>query len=114
MTVQTTVTSQAQLAVAGQVDSSFTPLNIISRIAAVAVSPGLVACVTSGASTIRHLAAAAADPDAFKTNLASSASAQTISGAGLNGVVGTAIMRQARAEMTAAPMRRSHSWRARL
>jgi hypothetical protein len=96
MTVQTTVATQAQLAVAGQVDSSFTPLNIISRIAAVAVTPGLVACVTSGASTIRHLAADAADPDAFKTNLASSASPQTISGAGLNGVVGTGLLRQAR------------------
>jgi hypothetical protein len=96
MSVQSSVSTQAQLAVAGQVDSSFTPLNIVSRIAATAVSPGLLACFTAGASTIRHLAADAADVDAFKTNLASSASAQTISGAGLNGVVGTGIMRQAR------------------
>lgn len=97
MTVQTTVTTQAQLAVAGQVDSSFTPLNILSRIAAVAVSPGLVAGFTFGANTIRHLAPdSAALPTAFVASLASSASAQTISGAGLNGAIGAGIMRQAR------------------
>ena len=96
MTVQTSVLTAAQRAVPGQVDSSFTPLNIVSRIAAASVSPGLVALFGSGADTIRHLAADAADVDAFKTNIASSASAQTISGASLNGVVGASAMRQAR------------------
>lgn len=96
MTVQTSVLAIAQRAVAGQVDSSFTPLNIVSRIASATVSPGLLACFGAGADTIRHLAADAADVDAFKTNLASSASPQTITGAGLNGVVGASAMRQAR------------------
>lgn len=96
MPVQTAVTTTAQAAVAGQVDTSFSPLDIISRVSAAALTPGLLACFTAALSTIRHLAPDAADVDAFIATLASTAGVQTISGAGLDGAIGAAQMRQAR------------------
>jgi hypothetical protein len=68
----------------------------VPRIVAAALTVGLMACYTAGADTVRHLAADSADVDAFVTNIASSASIQTLSGASLNGAVGALIMRQAR------------------
>jgi len=97
MVVQSTYSLQPQAAVAGQIDQTFEARNIISRVAAVAVVVGLMACYSAGASTVRPLSADAADVDAFlATGGASSASVQTISGASLNGATGTATMRQAR------------------
>jgi hypothetical protein len=96
MPVQSTVTTQAQVAVAGQMDS---PCVLLApRIAAAALTVGLVACLTSGADTIRHLEAPAADPDAFATAavVISSASPQTVAAASFDGAVGATIMRQAR------------------
>jgi len=95
--VQTTYGLNAQIAVAGQIDSTFESRNIISRVAAVALVVGLMACYTAGASTVRHLSAPAASPTAFlATGGASSGSLQTISGAALNGATGTGTLRQAR------------------
>ena len=94
--VQTTMSSTPGNAPAGTIDSS-TYATVKSRMAAAILAAGLLACFTSGASTARHLEAAAADVDAFlATGGASSASVQTISGAALNGATGTATLRQAR------------------
>ncbi len=94
--VQTTMSSTPGNAPAGTIDSS-TYATVKSRMAAAILAAGLLACFTSGASTARHLEAAAADVDAFlATGGASSASIQTISGAALNGATGTATLRQAR------------------
>lgn len=94
MPVQTTVITQAQLAVAGQIDSPAP--HIITRMPAAALTVGLVACFASAADTVRHLERPASDADAFIATIASSASPQTISGAGLDGAVGDDIMRHAR------------------
>jgi len=97
MVVQSTYSLLPQLAVPGQVDQNFEARNIISRIAAVALTTGLLACFTSGASTVRHLAPVASSPTAFvATGGASAATPQTISGAALNGATGTGTLRQAR------------------
>jgi len=94
--VQTSTSSTPGNAPAGTIDSS-TYATVKSRMAAAILVVGLLAGFTSGASTVRHLEADAADPDAFlATGGASAATAQTISGASLNGATGTATLRQAR------------------
>ena len=98
MPVQTSYDLQGQLGVVGQIDTTFEAREVISRVVAVALSMGLLACLTSGASTVRHLAPTASSATAFlASGGASSASPQTISGAALNGAVGTSTLRQARA-----------------
>jgi len=98
MPVQSSVSTAAQTAVAGQIDTSFSPLEVLSRVSAAALTTGLAAMFTAGASTVRHLAFDAADADAFATAsvIISSASNQTIAAASFDGVVGSTIMRQAR------------------
>lgn len=97
MVAQSTYGTNSQLAVAGQIDQAFESRNVISRVAAIALVTGLLACFSSGASTVRHLAPVASSPTAFlATGGASSASNQTISGAALNGATGTGTLRQAR------------------
>ncbi len=96
MAIQSSVTTQAQLAVAGQMDS---PCSLsVARIPAATLTAGLVACFTSGADTVRHLEATSADPDAFATAsvIGSTAANQTIAAASFDGVVASSIMRQAR------------------
>jgi hypothetical protein len=96
MPVQTTVVTVAQTAVAGQIDTSFSPLDIRSRVSAAALTPGLLACFVASASTVRHLAPDTADVDAFATAAAiiSAAAPQTVTA--LDGAVGLTAMRQAR------------------
>lgn len=98
MPVQSSVGTAAQTAVAGQVDTSFSPLDIRSKVSAAILTAGLLACFTAGASTVRHLAPDAADPDAFATASAviSSASPQTIASTSFDGATGATAMRQAR------------------
>lgn len=94
--VQTSTSSTPRPLPAGTIDSS-TRATVRSRMAAALLTAGLLACFTAGASTARHLAADAADVDAFlATGGASSASIQTISGAALNGATGQTALRQAR------------------
>lgn len=98
MPVQSSVGTAAQTAVAGQVDTSFSPLDIRSKVSAAILTAGLLACFTAGASTLRHLAPDAADPDAYATAsvLISSASPQTVAAASFDGATGAVQMRQAR------------------
>jgi len=97
MVVQSIYSLLPQLAVPGQVDQNFEARNIKSRIAALALTTGLLACLTSGASTVRHLGPVATSATAIlATGGASAATPQTISGAALNGAIGATTMRQAR------------------
>jgi hypothetical protein len=97
MVVQSSVSTNSQLGVAGQIDQTFESRNVISRVCALALTTGLLACLTSGASTVRHLAPVASSPTAFvATGGASTAAPQTVSGAALNGATGQGTLRQAR------------------
>lgn len=96
MPVQTTVVAVPQTAVAGQIDTSYEPLSVPSRVAAAALTAGLLACFTSGASTVRHLAPDAADVDAIIATGGSTGGVQSLSGGSLDGATGGAVMRQAR------------------
>lgn len=92
MSVQTSYPTTRSLGFAGALADSG-PSDVKSVIAAVAIAAGLVV-ITGATPANGYLPTApdAADVDAFITAGASAATAQTVSGAGLDGVIGDDVM----------------------